>query len=120
MPSRDPRGHGGGASPPAWRLGVVRLSRVVAGGALSGQEALPVLSQVEGTGRMTERRIDRWMYPTSPCTMVGCGHVRWRHGPYGVLGDNPCQVTGCECKRGWSFEIAVYEGPDKLGEHQGG
>ena len=81
----------------------MRLSRVVAGGALSGQEALPVLSQVEGTGGV---RLDRHMHPTAVC--IACGHVRWRH-EFDSKHRNICKVPKCPCNNATDSTFAVAE-----------
>jgi hypothetical protein len=70
-------------------------------------EVLPVPS-VDDAGPV--RHTDFHMSPTALCAIPGCGHVRWRHGPYP---ENPCNVPGCVCIRGWSFYVAEYQGYPK-------
>ena len=69
------------------------------------------MSGVEGAGGDVTR--DKAMSDTAICDTAGCGHVRWRHGPYPA---NPCRVKGCACLQAWSFSEAEYVGNPHSGK----
>ena len=91
------------------------MSELVLGGEGFAATTLLLLSHMAQAGGVMAPK-DTQMMPTAICTFPGCGHVRWLHGPYP---ENPCNAKGCPCIRGWSFEVAVYDSPDKIGNQHG-
>lgn len=113
-PSADP-GDAGHVRLPFTETGQIDWAALLApagveGGAEPAQEAVLPVPPVEDASHVTRRDVQ--MHPTAICAHPGCGHVRWRHGPYP---DNPCKVPGCICLRGWEFYVAEYFGNPETG-----